>query len=77
MHDGMLCPVNRLEGLFQNMLSRLREHLYGYVLGNEPALNQRAAKLVFRFACRREADFNFLKSNLAKQLKKSAFFRTL
>ena len=59
------------------MFSCRGDNLYGDILRNQFLLDQCADKLKFCFGCCRKTDFNLLKSQFAKKLKKiQLFFQT-
>ena len=74
VHDRVFGAVERLEGLGDDMLARLGEHLNGDVVGNEVLLDEGTAELVFRLACGGEPDLDFLEPNFTQELEKFKFF---
>ena len=57
-----------IEGLANDMLAALSQHLHGHIIGDHIVIDQRAEKLKLGFACRRESNLDFLKSNRQKNL---------
>ena len=46
VHDGVLHALQRLIGAPHDVLAALREHLHRHILGDEPALDERAQKQI-------------------------------
>ena len=67
--DGVLGTVDRLEGLGDDVLTGLGQHLDGHVIGDEVLLDQGAAERIFGFGCGGEADLDLLKAKAAEQLE--------
>ena len=72
MHDGVGRTVNGLEGLGNDVLARLRQHLNGHVIGDQTALDDGAAEFIFGFGGGGEADLDLLEAELAKELDTSS-----
>ncbi len=75
MHDGALHAAQRLERSLDQFAARLREHLHGHVGGNQVALDEPAREVVFRLRCRREADLDFLETELDQQREELELLR--
>ena len=69
MHDGVLHPAQCIERLADDVFTRLRQNLYGHIIGNEVVLHQTAQELILRIRCRREADFDLLEPNAHEEIK--------
>ena len=54
--------------------SALCQHLYGNIIGNQVVVNQASCKFKFGIACRREADFDFLKPCIHQKLEEFQLF---
>ena len=61
--NGSLTALQGREGLADNVLSCLGEHLDGDVVRDQVLFDQGPQKDIFRFGGRREADFDFLKAH--------------
>ena len=71
MHDGLLHALQGLEGLADDMLPGLGQHLNRHIVGDQILLNQRADKGVLRLGRCREAYLDLLKSHLAQKLEEA------
>ena len=56
------------------VLAALNEHLHGNIVRNQIFLDERTRKRKFRVRCRREPDFDFLETDIAKHLEHFDFF---
>ncbi len=65
---------NSLKCLFYKMRPRLHEHLHRNVVGDQVPLYKCTHDFIFCFGSRREAYFNFFKSNVNKSLKVKQLF---
>ena len=71
MHDGLLHALQGLEGLADDMLPGLGQHLNRHIVGDQILLNQGADKGVLRLGRCREAYLDLLKSHLAQKLEEA------
>ena len=69
----MRSALDRLKGLLDNVLPRLREHLYCHVVRYHISFYQSTHKLILGLRCRRKTDLDLLKADLDKHLKKLQF----
>ena len=67
MEDNLLCPADALKSAVDLFLAALGEHLQADILG-PLFIDQPADEIVFNLTGRREADFNFLKSELQEEV---------
>ena len=73
MDDNVFRALDGVEGLADQMLPGLHQHLDGHVVRNMAALDELPADFIFRFRGGGEADFNFLKAHVAQGLEKLQF----
>ena len=66
MDDGVGRALAGVEGLADDVLPALGQHLHGHVFGNHVVLDQGAQELVFGFGGGGEAHLDFLETD-AKQ----------
>ena len=71
MHDGLLHTLQGLEGLADDMLPGLGQHLNRHIIGDQILLNQRADEGVLRLGRRREAYLDLLEAHLAQKLEEA------
>ena len=69
MYDGILHPVQCVEGPADDMLARLRQHLHRHIIRNEIILHEAAQKLVLRLRGRRKADLDLLESHAHEKVE--------
>src|SRR5262249_50704804 len=69
VHDGPGGTLERLIRALDQLLTALREHLDGHVLGDEILLDQQAHEVIVGLAGRWKTDFNLLEPYLHKDLK--------
>ena len=69
MYDCFFCTLQCFEGFMDDVGSALCQHLYGNIIGNQVVVNQASCKFKFGIACRREADFDFLKPCIHQKLE--------
>ena len=74
MYDCFFCTLQCFEGFMDDVGSALCQHLYGNIIGNQVVVNQASCKFKFGIACRREADFDFLKPCIHQKLEEFQFF---
>ena len=69
MEDDVFGPPNGLEGLFDEVLPGLDQHLNGHVVGDVAALDELPADLVLRLAGGGEADLDLLHADVHQRVK--------
>ena len=74
MDDRIFYTLEAFKGLFDYMLSRLRKHLHGYVIGNKILLHKGAEEGIFGLACRGKSDLYLLKSDFYQQFEEFKLF---
>ena len=62
MDDSVLAALERVKGFLDDVLARLCEYLYRYIVRDKSILDEGAAEVVFRLGSRREANLNLLKA---------------
>ena len=67
VYHRALAAFHRLEGLFDDVLPALREHLNGHVLGNQVLLDERAAEGIFGLGGGGKSDLDLLEPDLAQE----------
>ena len=65
----MGCTLDRLEGLADNMLSRLRQYLNGHILRDHVALDQCTDKIVLSIGRSGETNLDLLETDLYQHLE--------
>ena len=77
MHNDILCALNCLKCLLDDMLSRLCQNLDRHIIRNQILLDQCTAKLIFCLRCCRETDLDFLEAYTYQFFEKfKLFFQT-
>ena len=74
MEDDVGGAVNGLEGLFDQMLAGLHQHLNGHVGGNVAAVDQRAKEFIFGLGGRGETHFDLLNADVHQRVEKFDLF---
>ena len=74
MNDSVLCALESLESLCNDMLSCLSKYLNGNIVGDKVVLDQLAAELIFSLACCGEADLDLLEADPYKVLEEFKLF---
>ena len=74
MYDRVRSAFYSLECPFDNMLSRLGEHLDRHIVRYHILLDQSAQKLIFCLRRCREPDFDHFKPDIHEKLEKFQFF---
>ena len=69
VHDDVFRPADGLEGAADDVLARLRQHLHGDVVGDEPLVDEGAHEHVLRFAGGGEADLDLFEADLDQELE--------
>ena len=69
MYDGPGGPLDGFVRALDQLLTALREHLDGHVLGDEILVDQPAHEVIVGLAGRWKADFDFLEPHLHEDLK--------
>ena len=66
MDDRTGRTLHRFKGLLDDMLSRLRQYLYGHILRDHIVVDQRPHKLIFCLAGGRESHLDLLETDFQK-----------
>ena len=74
MEDDVLGTLNGLEGLFNQVLPSLNQHLDGHVVGDVTSLNQFPADFILRLTGGGEANLDLLHPNVHQRVKILQFF---
>ena len=74
MYDCVRRTFHRLKRLFDDMFSRLCQHLHGHVIRDHIPLDQRAHKVKFCLGSRRKSYFDLLKPDLYEHPEKLQLF---
>ena len=69
MYDRMLCTLQCVKRLADDMLSRLCEYLNRHIIRDQILLDQRAEELILGIGSCRETDLDFLKTDLYEELE--------
>ena len=69
MHDRALSAAQRLERAFDQLGTRLREHLNDYIVGDQIALDQLAHEVEVCLRRRRKSDLDLLEARLDQQIE--------
>jgi len=64
MYYSMRCTFDCLEGLTDDMLSCLCQHLNGHIVRYHIAVDQRPHKIIFGLGRCRESDFDLFETDL-------------
>jgi hypothetical protein len=73
VHNRPFRARERGERAVDDFLARLRQRLYGNVVGDKPLLDKRARERKLRLGRRGEADLDFLEARLVRNLKNAVF----
>ena len=74
MYHCMLDALQCFEGLIDDVRPGLGQYLYGHIVRNQVLVDQLTEKLIFRFGSSREADFDFLETDIYQQLEEIYLF---
>ncbi len=74
MENHMLGSVDGLEGLFDEVLPGLDQHLDGHIVGDVPSLNEGADESVFRLRGGGEAHLNLLDADVHQGVEELQLF---
>jgi hypothetical protein len=75
VHDGARRALQRLEGALDQWLARLRQHLDGHVVGDQPLVDQLAHEVELGLRRRRKADLDLLEADLHQHLEHAQLAR--
>ena len=73
VHDGPPGTNQRLKGAGDQVVTRLRQHLNAYMVGNEITLNQRADKVELGLRCGWKTHFDIAKADLHQHVEEAQF----
>ena len=73
MENCFFATFQRFKSTLDQLFTCLTQNLQGHIFGNVIFFYQTTHKIKFRIAGRRETNFNLLKSNLYKKIKKFKF----
>ena len=74
MENDVLCALDGLKRLFDEVFARLDKHLNGHVVRDVPALNERAQDLILRLRRGGEAHLNLLKADVHEHVEHLELF---
>ena len=74
VNDDVLCALDRLKGLEDQVFARLNQYLDRHVVGDVVLFDQFAADLILCFRRARKSDFDFLEAHVAERMEEFEFF---
>ena len=74
MDDSVLAALERVKGFLDDVLARLCEYLYRYIVRYKSLLDEGAAEVVFRLGSRGEADLYLLKADINELFEEFELF---
>ena len=74
MYNRILHTAQCIEGLADDVLTRLCQHLHGHIIGDEVVLDKAAQELILRLRCGRETDLDLLEPHAHEKIEERELF---